>query len=175
MNRLMLMAMGGYGDMGMMDAAAGGGGVIESLKAKLSFLPGWASILVIAVLVILAAMLVGWIGGKIIGSILYPDPEKQSILSKKQKFLVLGGAVAAVALTIFALTYTPAPKPEEDSLPVGGEMTDGELPDGEDGTVEEESAVEPDEEIDAVPEAGGAINGANVWVGGGTAVAIPMG
>ena len=58
MNRLMLMAMGGYGDMGMMDAAAGGGGVIESLKAKLSFLPGWASILVIAVLVILAAMLV---------------------------------------------------------------------------------------------------------------------
>ena len=91
MNRLMLMAMGGYGDMGMMDAAAGGGGVIESLKAKLSFLPGWASILVIAVLVILAAMLVGWIGGKIIGSILYPDPEKQSILSKKQKFLVLGG------------------------------------------------------------------------------------
>lgn len=175
MNRLMLMAMGGYGDMGMMDAAAGGGGVIESLKAKLSFLPGWASILVIAVLVILAAMLVGWIGGKIIGSILYPDPEKQSILSKKQKFLVLGGAVAAVALTIFALTYTPAPKPEEDSLPVGGEMTDGELPKGEDGTVEEESAVEPDEEIDAVPEAGGAINGANVWVGGGTAVAIPMG
>ena len=174
MNRLMLMAMGGYGDMGMMDAAAGGG-VIESLKAKLSFLPGWASILVIAVLVILAAMLVGWIGGKIIGSILYPDPEKQSILSKKQKFLVLGGAVAAVALTIFALTYTPAPKPEEDSLPVGGEMTDGELPEGEDGTVEEESAVEPDEEIDAVPEAGGAINGANVWVGGGTAVAIPMG
>ena len=163
MNRLMLMAMGGYGDMGMMDAAAGGGGVIESLKAKLSFLPGWASILV------------GWIGGKIIGSILYPDPEKQSILSKKQKFLVLGGAVAAVALTIFALTYTPAPKPEEDSLPVGGEMTDGELPEGEDGTVEEESAVEPDEEIDAVPEAGGAINGANVWVGGGTAVAIPMG
>lgn len=180
MNRLMLMAMGGYGDMGMMEAAAGGGGVIESLKAKLSFLPGWASILVIAVLVILAAMLVGWIGGKIIGSILYPDPEKQSILSKKQKFLVLGGAVAAVALTIFALTYTPAPEPEEDPLPVGGEMTDGELPEGElpegeDGTVEEEPAVEPDEEIDAVPEAGGAINGANVWVGGGTAVAIPMG
>ena len=170
MNRLMLMAMGGYGDMGMMDAAAGGGGVIESLKTKLSFLPGWASILVIAVLVILAAMLVGWIGGKIIGSILYPDPEKQSILSKKQKFLVLGGAVAAVALT-----STPSPKPEEDSLPVGGEMTDGELPEGENGTVEEESAVEPDEEIDAVPEAGGAINGANVWVGGGTAVAIPMG
>lgn len=40
MNRLMLMAMGGYGDMGMMDAAAGGGGVIESLKAKLSFRRG---------------------------------------------------------------------------------------------------------------------------------------
>ena len=93
---------------------------------------------------------------------------------------MLGGAVAAVALTIFALTYTPAPEPEEDPLPVGGEMTDGELPEGElpegeDGTVEEEPAVEPDEEIDAVPEAGGAINGANVWVGGGTAVAIPMG
>ena len=175
MNRLMLMAMGGYGDMGMMDAAAGGGGVIESLKAKLSFLPGWASILVIAVLVILAAMLVGWIGGKIIGSILYPDPEKQSILSKKQKFLVLGGAVAAVALTIFALTYTPAPEPEEDSLPVGGEMTDGELPEGEDGTVEEESAVEPDTEIDTAPEAGGTVNGANVWVGGGTATVVPMG
>ena len=166
MNRLMLMAMGGYGDMGMMDAAAGGGGVIESLKAKLSFLPGWASILVIAVLVILAAMLVGWIGGKIIGSILYPDPEKQSILSKKQKGLVLGGAVAAVAL---------APKPEEDSLPVGGEMTDGELPEGEDGTVEEEPAVEPDTEIDTAPEAGGTVNGANVWVGGGTATVVPMG
>lgn len=175
MNRLMLMAMGGYGDMGMMDAAAGGGGVIESLKAKLSFLPGWASILVIAVLVILAAMLVGWIGGKIIGSILYPDPEKQSILSKKQKFLVLGGAVAAVALTIFALTYTPVPKPEEDSLPVGGEMTDGELPEGEDGTVDEEPAVEPDEEIDTAPEAGGSAGSANVQGGGGIAIAIPMG
>lgn len=147
----------------------------ESLKAKLSFLPGWASILVIAVLVILAAMLVGWIGGKIIGSILYPDPEKQSILSKKQKFLVLGGAVAAVALTIFALTYTPAPKPEEDSLPVGGERPMGSCRMVRTVRWRKSRQWSPDEEIDAVPEASGAINGANVWVGGGTAVAIPMG
>ena len=109
MDRLMLMAMGGYGDMGMMDGSTAGTGLIDSIKTKLSFLPEWAAILVIAVLVILAAMLVGWIGGKIIGSILYPDPDKQSILSKKQKFMVLGGAIAAIALTIFALTYTPAP------------------------------------------------------------------
>ena len=69
MDRLMLMAMGGYGDMGMMGGSTAGTGLIDSLKTKLSFLPEWAVILVIAVLVILAAMLVGWIGGKIIGSI----------------------------------------------------------------------------------------------------------
>ena len=93
-----------YTDTGMMGMTGGSGGLIDSLKAKLSFLPEPVAILVIAAGVILLAMLVGFIGGKIIGSILYPDPDKPSILSKKQKFAVLGGVVAAIAVTLFALT-----------------------------------------------------------------------
>ena len=57
MDRLMLMAMGGYGDMGMMGGSTAGTGLIDSIKTKLSFLPEWAVILVIAVLVISAGML----------------------------------------------------------------------------------------------------------------------
>lgn len=43
MDRLMLMAMGGYGDMGMMGGSTAGTGLIDSLKTKLSFLPGMGS------------------------------------------------------------------------------------------------------------------------------------
>ena len=200
MDRLMLMAMGGYGDMGMMGGSTAGTGLIDSLKTKLSFLPEWAVILVIAVLVILAAMLVGWIGGKIIGSILYPDPDKQSILSKKQKFMVLGGAIAAIALTIFALTYTPAPDTGDDALPTGEnvsmdgmdgmEGTDGEIPEDEsiDGettdeeSTEEETTGETEEESsaaasDSTGNAGTSVSvGGGVMIsGGGAAIAVPMG
>ena len=205
MDRLMLMAMGGYGDMGMMGGSTAGTGLIDSLKTKLSFLPEWAAILVIAVLVILAAMLVGWIGGKIIGSILYPDPDKQSILSKKQKFMVLGGAIAAIALTIFALTYTPAPDTGDDALPTGEnvsmdgmdgmEGTDGEIPEEEstDGettdeeSTEEETTGETEEESSAaasdstgnagtsVSVGGGGTEVRQGFFGGGTAIAVPMG
>lgn len=203
MDRLMLMAMGGYGDMGMMGGSTAGTGLIDSLKTKLSFLPEWAAILVIAVLVILAAMLVGWIGGKIIGSILYPDPDKQSILSKKQKFMVLGGAIAVIALTIFALTYTPAPDTGDDALPTGEnvsmdgmdgmdgmEGTDGEIPEEEstDGettdekSTEEEATGETEEESsaaasDSTGNAGTSVSvGGGVMIsGGGTAIAVPMG
>ena len=203
MDRLMLMAMGGYGDMGMMGGSTAGTGLIDSLKTKLSFLPEWAAILVIAVLVILAAMLVGWIGGKIIGSILYPDPDKQSILSKKQKFMVLGGAIAAIALTIFALTYTPAPDTGDDALPTGEnvsmdgmdgmdgmEGTDGEIPEEEstDGettdeeSTEEETTGETEEESsaaasDSTGNAGTSVSvGGGVMIsGGGTTIAVPMG
>lgn len=195
MDRLMLMAMGGYGDMGMMGGSTAGTGLIDSLKTKLSFLPEWAAILVIAVLVILAAMLVGWIGGKIIGSILYPDPDKQSILSKKQKFMVLGGAIAAIALTIFALTYTPAPDTGDDALPTGEnvsmdgmdgmEGTDGEIPEEEstdEESTEEETTGETEEESsaaasDSTGNAGTSVSvGGGVMIsGGGTAIAVPMG
>ena len=203
MDRLMLMAMGGYGDMGMMGGSTAGTGLIDSLKTKLSFLPEWAAILVIAVLVILAAMLVGWIGGKIIGSILYPDPDKQSILSKKQKFMVLGGAIAAIALTIFALPYTPAPDTGDDALPTGENVSmdgmdgmdgmegiDGEIPEEEstDGettdeeSTEEETTGETEEESsaaasDSTGNAGTSVSvGGGVMIsGGGTAIAVPMG
>lgn len=198
MDRLMLMAMGGYGDMGMMGGSTAGTGLIDSLKTKLSFLPEWAAILVIAVLVILAAMLVGWISGKIIGSILYPDPDKQSILSKKQKFMVLGGAIAAIALTIFALTYTPAPDTGDDALPTGEnvsmdgmdgmdgmEGTDGEIPEEEstdEESAEEETTGETEEESsvaasDSTGNAGTSVSvGGGVMIsGGGTAIAVPMG
>ena len=151
MDRLMLMAMGGYGDMGMMGGSTAGTGLIDSLKTKLSFLPEWAAILVIAVLVILAAMLVGWIGGKIIGSILYPDPDKQSILSKKQKFMVLGGAIAAIALT------------DEESTE---EETTGE-------TKEESSAAASDSTGNAGTSV--SVGGGVMISGGGTAIAVPMG
>ena len=177
----------------MMGGSTAGTGLIDSLKTKLSFLPEWAAILVIAVLVILAAMLVGWIGGKIIGSILYPDPDKQSILSKKQKFMVLGGAIAAIALTIFALTYTPAPDTGDDALPTGEnvsmdgmdgmdgmESTDGETTDEE--SAEEETTGETEEESsasasDSTGNAGTSVSvGGGVMIsGGGTAIAVPMG
>ena len=64
MDRLMLMAMGGYGDMGMMGGSTAGTGLIDSLKTKLSFLPEWAAILVIAVLVILASATVGLLSAR---------------------------------------------------------------------------------------------------------------
>ena len=192
MNRLMLMAMGGYGDMGMMGGSTAGTGLIDSLKTKLSFLPEWAAVLVIAVMVILAAMLVGWIGGKIVGSILYPEPDKPSLLSKKQKFMVLGGAIAAIALTIFALTYTPAPDTGDETLPTGGEMTDemftdGESQDGEileeesseeevtDDVTEEETEASADDSGTADTSDGTAAVGGVMISGGGTAIAVPMG
>ena len=156
MDRLMLMAMGGYGDMGMMGGSTAGTGLIDSLKTKLSFLPEWAAILVIAVLV-------GWIGGKIIGSILYPDPDKQSILSKKQKFMVLGGAIAAIALTIFALTYTPAPDTGDDALPTGENVSMDGM-DGMDGMEGTDGEI-PEEES----------TGGVMISGGGTAIVVPMG
>ena len=156
------------------------------------------AILLIAVMVILAAMLVGWIGGKIIGSILYPDPDKPSLLSKKQKFMVLGGAIAAVALTIFALTYTPAPDTGDEVLPTGEnvsmdgmEGTDGEIPEEEptDGETTDEESTEEETTDDAAEEestvsdsgstaqSGGsvAVGGGVMISGGGKAIAVPMG
>ena len=169
-----------YTDTGMMGMTGGSGGLIDSLKAKLSFLPEPVAILAIAAGVILLAMLVGFIGGKIIGSILYPDPDKPSILSKKQKFAVLGGVVAAIAVTLFALTYTPPVDTGDDALPVDG-MTDGmtdgtdeglygESADGEAGeTTDGETAdAETDGSVSIEEEAPAASTG------GGAAVAVPM-
>ena len=169
-----------YTDIGMMGMTGGSGGLIDSLKAKLSFLPEPVAILVIAAGVILLAMLVGFIGGKIIGSILYPDPDKPSILSKKQKFAVLGGVVAAIAVTLFALTYTPPVDTGDDALPVDGmtdgmtdgtdEGLDGESADGEAGeTTDGETAdAETDGSVSIEEEAPAASTG------GGAAVAVPM-
>ena len=169
-----------YTDTGMMGMTGGSGGLIDSLKAKLSFLPEPVAILVIAAGVILLAMLVGFIGGKIIGSILYPDPDKPSILSKKQKFAVLGGVVAAIAVTLFALTYTPPVDTGDDALPVDGmtdgmtdgtdEGLDGESADGEAGeTTDGENAdAETDGSVSIEEEAPAASTG------GGAAVAVPM-
>ena len=169
-----------YTDTGMMGMTGGSGGLIDSLKAKLSFLPEPVAILVIAAGVILLAMLVGFIGGKIIGSILYPDPDKPSILSKKQKFAVLGGVVAAIAVSLFALTYTPPVDTGDDALPVDGmtdgmtdgtdEGLDGESADGEAGeTTDGETAdAETDGSVSIEEEAPAASTG------GGAAVAVPM-
>ena len=169
-----------YTDTGMMGMTGGSGGLIDSLKAKLSFLPEPVAILVIAAGVILLAMLVGFIGGKIIGSILYPDPDKPSILSKKQKFAVLGGVVAAIAVTLFALTYTPPVDTGDDALPVDG-MTDG-MTDGTDEGLDGESADgEADETTDgetADAETDGSVSieeeAPAASTGGGAAVAVPM-
>ena len=169
-----------YTDTGIMGMTGGSGGLIDSLKAKLSFLPEPVAILVIAAGVILLAMLVGFIGGKIIGSILYPDPDKPSILSKKQKFAVLGGVVAAIAVTLFALTYSPPVDTGDDALPVDGmtdgmtdgtdEGLDGESADGEAGeTTDGETAdAETDGSVSIEEEAPAASTG------GGAAVAVPM-
>ena len=169
-----------YTDTGMMGMTGGSGGLIDSLKAKLSFLPEPAAILVIAAGVILLAMLVGFIGGKIVGSILYPDPDKPSILSKKQKFAVLGGVVAAIAVTLFALTYTPPVDAGEDALPVDG-MSDGMTDGMADGT--DEGFADGGETVDDGGAADGEADGSNSVeeeapaesIDGGTAIAVPLG
>lgn len=133
------------GDMGMIGGSSGG--FIDGLKQSLSFLPNWAAILIIALGVILSAMLVGWIFGKIIGSILYPDPDKQSILTKQQKFIALGGAILAIGLTLFALTYVPKPK-VDDIPPAGGEESTDSMKDMADGDLPTQT-VDPDADLDA--------------------------
>ena len=50
-------------DMGMMGGSTGG--LIDGLRETLSFLPEWAATVVIALIVIVGAMLVGWIAGKL--------------------------------------------------------------------------------------------------------------
>ena len=117
--------------------------------------------------------------------------------------MIVCGAIAAIALTIFALTYTPAPDTGDDALPTGEnvsmdgmdgmdgmEGTDGEIPEEEstDGettdeeSTEEETTGETEEESstaasDSTGNAGTSVSvGGGVMIsGGGTAIAVPMG
>ena len=76
----------GTGMGGGTGAGASTGGSFAWYQNLMAGLPGWLSTLITAVLLLLLAALVGWIVGRIVGGILYPNPEKQSLLNKKQKF-----------------------------------------------------------------------------------------
>ena len=123
-----------YGGYDGMSGTGVEGGMLDGIKSVLATFPTWLSTLIIAVVILGLAALVGMIIGKIVGNILYPDPEKQSILSRRQKLVCLGMLVAAFAVAIFALVYEPQPQMGEE-LPVDGEISsDSALSDGEETT-----------------------------------------
>lgn len=149
------MMGGSGGDYGLAEPV----GIIGAIRGIFSFLPNWLATLMTALILLLLAMLVGWIVGKVVGGILYPNPDKQSLLNQKQKFAVLGASILLFGITIFALNYKePVPDEFGSSMPVGGEMTpEGEemLPEGEDaegmtpeGESDESSAADGEAEAD---------------------------
>lgn len=136
---MMYDSYGGYG--GYEEEKKGIGSAIASL---LSSFPEPVANLIICIAVLGIAAVVGLIAARIAGSIFYPDPEKPSILSKKQKLIFLGGFCAAFAIIIFSLTYTP--KIPGESLEVDNPSVNGEY-DSEFGT-----EFDPDGENDYLPD-----------------------
>lgn len=142
-----------YDASGMMGESSG---LLGTLNSMLSGLPGWLSITIKALLLLLVAALVGWLIGQIVGRVLFPNPEKPSFLNQKQKFIVLGAIAVTFIMVIMALRPVV---PKDDTLPVDGfgdsSMTDG-MGDGDDALdLPAEGDAVPEEELntdDTVPE-----------------------
>lgn len=180
---------GGGGGGGGMDGgmgAAGGEGIFGGIQALLATLPPWLALIITALGLLLAAAFVGWLVGQVIGRILYPNPEKHSILNRNQKFACLGAVVIAFGIMVFALRpaapetdmgddmMTGAPGTSQEGTPGEGENagegspegeTSGEGSDGESSSEGESSAPADDASSAATPPPAAS---------GGGAVAVPF-
>lgn len=94
---------GGYGS----GYNEGSSGVLSGITTLLDSLPTPVATIIVCAAVILLATLVGKIVARVFANIFYPDPEKPSIFTKKQKLMFLGGFCVAFAVIIFSLTYQP--------------------------------------------------------------------
>lgn len=152
----------GIGGMGM-----GGESMGDKLTALAQTLPPWLAALLGTLAVLAAAALVGWLGGKLVGNFLYPDPEKPSVLTRWQKLTVFCAIVAACGLLGYNLHKTLAPPEPEDTLAVGADgMADGFTPAGDllmgepaEGTDGDGAGGEEAGQDEATGEAEGADNG----------------
>lgn len=118
----------GYAGGGMSGGTGTGEGA-EGIFSFMSTLPPWLSTIITIGALILLAWVVGVIVGKLYASIKYPDPNKPSVFSAKQKVIFLGVAVAVVVLLYTTLTKTEDPSggmlPSDGGPAIGGDSIGG--------------------------------------------------
>lgn len=110
-----------------------GGEESGMISTLMSTMPSWLQVAVTAAAVILGSLLLGWVIGQVGGRVMYPDPNKPSVLNKKERIIYIGVLAAAMVLiVILALPKKEKPvDPTGDpSIGVNGEVDN---PDG-DGT-----------------------------------------
>ena len=166
MNGLLVrgMMVGGYGG-GYMGGSPSGMGGEESgmISSLMSTMPSWLQVVVTAAAVILGALFLGWVIGQVVGRVMYPDPNKPSVLNKKERTIYIGVLAAAMVLiVILALPKKekPAEPAVDPSISVNGEvgnpggdgsiLDDGALNEagGEESAPEDEASEPTDEPIE---------------------------
>lgn len=106
MNGLLVKGMvvaGGYAGGGYEGGSSGGGmGGEESgmISTLMSTMPSWLQVAVTAAAVILGSLLLGWVIGQVVGRVMYPDPNKPSVLNKKERIIYIGVLAAAMVLIV---------------------------------------------------------------------------
>lgn len=124
------VSMGGGGMVGGGGMGAGIGMTEPTLWNKImefmGTLPPWLSTIIMAAAVILIAMFVGMIVGQIIGRVIYPNPDKPSVLNKKEK-MIFSGVLAVAVVLVVVMVMPKSEKP--DDLEVGGSGIDGSISD----------------------------------------------
>ncbi len=108
---------GMYDDSSMMMEESSG------IIAILNGLPAWLSTIILVLAVILAAMFAGWLFGKIVGNLIYPDPDKETVFGRTQRILIFAVIVITIGVTGSIIYDEITPDPIED-IPVDG-MVDG--------------------------------------------------